>query len=138
VTPDQYLALLQSRRDEHEAEHPARPGFPALLEWFVRDGDEELFTPPAETPKPAPQPRHYRSAASLRAERDYVAALRDRVADSAALPDVAASRGLALGARGTARHQQASDRALARHAALTARIDHLDWRIGRAERRETP
>jgi len=139
VTGDEYIRVLEARRDEHAAEHPPRPGFPPLLEWFIRPGDEDIVDLPAAPAPAAPRPsrpRTYRPAADLRAERDRLAAEAERVFESAGVPDRAASHGVALGHRGTARVQERNDRALARYTALTERIGRLDGRIAAAERRE--
>jgi hypothetical protein len=47
MTRDQYMNLLQSRMDEYIANNPPADNVQKwasqpLLEWFVRDGDEEL------------------------------------------------------------------------------------------------
>ena len=42
LSPDEYADLLVARRDVYYVEHPPRPGFPAMLDWFVEDGDEDL------------------------------------------------------------------------------------------------
>jgi hypothetical protein len=47
MTRDQYMTLLQSRMDEYVVENPPAASAQKwasqpLLEWFVRDGDEEL------------------------------------------------------------------------------------------------
>lgn len=140
MTGDDYMALLERRRNEHELAHPRDPRAPSwvrpLLEWFVRPGDEDLVELPQPAEKPTPQPRTYRTAASLRAERDRVNAEIQRLSDTAALPDRAASHGVALGPRRTAKHQAKADRALERAAALYQRLAALDGRIARAERRE--
>ncbi|MDM8084726.1 hypothetical protein QUV83_08125 [Cellulomonas cellasea] len=138
MTGDEYMALLEQRRDAYEAEHPtARAWVRPLLEWFIRPGDEALVALPTTAPKRQTTPRTYRTAESLRADRDRVDAEIRRLSDSAALPDRAASHGVALGRARTARHQARADRALARAAELYQRLSVLDGRIARAERRET-
>lgn len=138
MTGDEYMTLLAQRRDAYEAEHPhtgpawLRP----LLEWFIQPGDEDLVTLPERPEKRPARPRTYRSADSLRAERDDLAIRAERIYESAGVPDRAASHGVALGQRRTARVQAANDRALARYTRLHERIAALDGRIARAERRE--
>ncbi|WP_026931194.1 hypothetical protein [Glycomyces tenuis] len=106
LTGDEYMQLLEQRRSEWEAAHPAReaaeaeiarikrefpganptlkPGWEPprpLLEWFIRPGDEDLVDLPEKqtAPKRAPKPRVYRSAASLIAERDELVERRDAI-----------------------------------------------------------
>lgn len=139
LTGDEYIALLQQRQAEYVAQLSPRrhPWVVPLLEWFIRDGDEHLFTPPKEQsqPKRVTKPRTYRSAESLRAERDRLIAQRDPLAVPL-LSDRAASHGQALGAKRTARIQQREDSRLRRYVELDERIKALDVRIARAERRE--
>lgn len=141
---DEYMALLLERQAEHMAASSRStdgritwPNLPPLLEWFIRPGDENLFTPPKPTPQPkrATTPRVHRSAASLREERDRLIALRDPLV-TPLLNDRAASHGQALGHKGTARIQKREDSRLRRYVELDKRIQALDGRIARAERRE--
>ena len=138
MTGDEYMTLLMERQAEYMAEHPTvKPWMRPLLEWFIQPGDEQLFTPPPdpEQPKPISKPRVYRSAASLRAERDRLQARADRLA-TPILPDRAAAGGAGLGPKRTARVHAAEDRKLQQYVALTKRISALDSRIARAEARE--
>lgn len=49
MTGDEYIALLLERQAAYEREHPPSPPWlRPLLEWFVRPGDELLFTPPED------------------------------------------------------------------------------------------
>ena len=137
MTGEEYMNVLLERQAAYETEHSRRPGFPPLLEWFIRPGDEELFTPPPETrqPKKITKPRTYRSAASLVEERDRLAA---KAAPLVAplLPDRAASHGKAIGVKGTARIQAREDSRLRRYVELNKRIRALESRIARATARE--
>lgn len=138
VTLDEYVALLEQRQAAYVAEHPpARPWLVPLLEWFIEPGDEDLVDLPKPTPQPkrVTTPRVYRSAASLREERDRLVAQRDPLA-APLLGDRAASHGQALGPKRTARIQQREDSRLRRYVELDKRIRELDVRIARAERRE--
>lgn len=138
MTGDEYMTLLLERQAEHMAANPpAQPWAKPLLEWFIRDGDEELFTPPPETPQPKrePKPRVYRSAASLRVERDRLATQAAPLVAPIA-NDRAATHGAALGRRRTDRMAAREDAKLRKYVALDKRIKELDRRIERAERRE--
>lgn len=138
MTGDEYMALLVERQEEHVAEHPpARPWLRPLLEWFIWPGDEDLFTPPEVAPQPKREtkPRTYRSAASLREERYRLVRLAEPLLTPLS-PDRAASGGVALGRKRTARMQKSEDSRLRRYVALTRRISALDARIASAERRE--
>lgn len=145
LTGDEYMAVLLDRQATYEAEQAAqhtddiRPHSWArpLLEWFIRPGDELLFTPPAPVPQPKREttPRVYRTAASLRVERDRLAAEAARLTTPLS-SDRAASGGVALGRKRTARLIARQDRRLRRYVALDHRIRALDDRIARAERRE--
>ena len=42
LSPDEYADLLVARRDAYYVDHPPRPGFPAMLDWFVEDGGRLL------------------------------------------------------------------------------------------------
>lgn len=152
VTGDEYIALLEKRRAAYEAAHPIDPRAPEwarrvirpLLEWFIEEGDEEIFTPPPDPPasRPArtPRPRTYRTAASLREERDRVRAQLDAL-DTSSGHDPAvvnlspSSRSRA--ARAAGRRRFASlDRDITRACRLIERLDALDAKIRRADARE--
>lgn len=45
LTGDQYIELLLKRQAEWVESNPKKYRYPPLLEWFVRDGDEEIFDP---------------------------------------------------------------------------------------------
>ncbi|WP_043650821.1 hypothetical protein [Cellulosimicrobium cellulans] len=152
MTGDEYIALLEERRAAYEADHPIDPRAPEwarrvirpLLEWFVEEGDEEIFTPPpappASRPARTPRPRTYRTAASLREERDRLRTQLDAL-NTSSRPDTAvvnlspSSRSRA--ARSAGRRRFASlDRDITRARQLIERIDALDAKIRRAEHRE--
>lgn len=138
MTGEEYMALLLQRQSEWESEHPGRqPWARPLLEWFIRDGDELLFIPPAEVPQPKREtkPRVYRTAASLREQRERLVTQRAPLLVPLS-PDRAASGGQALGRKRTGRMQQREDARLRRFVELDRRIRALDYRIQRAEARE--
>lgn len=170
LTGDEYIELLLSRQAEWiaanrpqeaaaeaiariKAEYPdANPQVnftfrrPPLLEWFIRAGDEDLVdlaTLDSEPqPKRAPRPRTYRSAASLREERDQVKARMDAITrddhgDMAIVNLSPNARSRAARTAGRRRFAQL-DRDLERHTQLKSRLDQLDARIAAAERREAP
>lgn len=164
LTGDEYMELLVQRRAEWEAAHRqdaeaeierikrefpgANPRLksgweppPALLEWFVRPGDEDLVDLPESKPAPkrTPKPRTYQSAASLREERDRLVSQRSAIVggggDMAEVNLSPSSRSRA--ARNAGRRRFAKlDRDLERYTALSRRIDSLNFRIARAEARE--
>lgn len=167
LTGDEYMQLLEQRRAEWEAAHPAReaaeaeiarikrefpnanptlkPGWEppvALLEWFVRPGDEDLVDLPEDKPAPKPkrEPRVYRSAASLIEERELLVDRRDAITaddggDMAATNLSPSSRSRAARNAGRRRFAQL-DRDLERVADLNRRIASLNSRIARAVARE--
>lgn len=167
LTGEEYMALLEQRRAEWEAAHPAReaaeaeverikrafpganpvlkPGWSpptALLEWFVRPGDEDLVDLPKEQPAPKRErrPRVYQSAASLIAERDGLVARRDAIVadDGGDLAETnlsPSSRSRAARSAGRRRFAKL-DRDLERVAKLSRRIEALNFRITTAQARE--
>jgi hypothetical protein len=54
LTGEQYIAVLLGRQADYVATHPGRR-YPPLLEWFVRDGDEDLVDLSAEDIPPEPE-----------------------------------------------------------------------------------
>lgn len=130
LTGDQYMELLVNRMKQWQAEHPSSdPTCPPLLAWFIRDGDEHIVELPEPKNRPKPTPRTYRSAASLRAERDKLVArsealFYDGPCDRAAANVSTRSRWKRL------------DRDITKGAALAKRIQNLDYRIADAEARE--
>lgn len=149
MTLNEYMEVLQARLAEWEAAHPkptwARTHFPPLLEWFIQPGDEELVELPPD-PEPAPKrprhPRTYRSAASLREERQRVHDELNALIEIDSEGDMAItnlspySRSRAARAAGRRRFAQL-DRDLQRYTRLQRRLTYLDGRIARADRRET-
>jgi hypothetical protein len=145
ISGEDYIALLVARRDAWEARNGgARPyGLPALIEWFIEDGDEKFVQLPEDKPAPKRErnPRVYRSAASLREERDAVQAKMDAITgedttDGAVVNLSPFSRSRA--ARNAGRRRFAKlDRDLERYTALRTRRDNLNFRIATAEARES-
>jgi hypothetical protein len=157
VNGDEYMELLEQRRAAWEA--ASQGGNPQitpkswvrpLLEQFVEAGDENLVDLPERQPaepKPvqAKRPRVYRSAASLREERDRLQARRAAYIepdngsaehDARAIVNVSTqSKNRAARASGRRRHAR-NDRQLREYAALTRRIQSLDSRIAKAAARE--
>jgi hypothetical protein len=143
ISGEDYIALLVARRDAWEARNGgARPyGLPALIEWFIQDGDEEFVQLPGPAPKRERKPRVYRSAASLRKERDTVQARMDRITgedttDGAVVNLSPFARSRAARNAGRARFAKL-DRDLERYTALRTRLDNLNSRIRSAEARES-
>jgi hypothetical protein len=129
LTGDQYMDLLLERQTHWRASHPHDPRYPPLLEWFIQAGDEDLVELPAPSPRPQPQPRRYRSAESLRAERDRLIARRDEITTGGHQDPAMCN----LGGR---RRWDQLDRDIEKVARLTKRVDTLGWRIAAAESRE--
>lgn len=146
VDGDTYIEVLLRRqaawRDAHIVNGPA-PTLLPLLEHFVRAADEPYVRLPERkpTPKPAPQPRRYRSAASLRAELAEVEQRMARVVGRSDTGDRAAanispharSRSAARAGR---RRFAAMDRDLETYTRLSQRRDSLTSRIAKADARE--
>lgn len=168
MTGAEYIALLEQRRAAWEAAYPAREAleasierikrdFPganptikpdwqppvALLEWFVEPGDEHLVALPVPESKPkrTPRPRVYRSAASLREERDRLIERRDAITSVDDDGDMAIvnlspnSRSKAARTAGRRRFAKL-DSDLEKVASLNRRIGALDFRITTADARE--
>lgn len=138
MTGDEYMAELKRRADEWSAQHGGhRPGYPPLLEWFIRDEDVDLvdLPPDPEFPKRTPQPRYYRPASYWRPRVEKMRA--ELVALSApSLPERAAASGEALGRRRTLRYAAQMDRRLERAVALEKRLRHAEHMLRSAEQRE--
>lgn len=143
VTGDEYIAILLQRQAAYIARNsPNGTTCPPLLEWFIRADDEDFvqIPEPAPAPKQKTTPRVYRSAASLREERDRVQAQIDNFGDSSA-PD-RASANLSPNARSKAARNagrqrfERMDRDLERFTALVKRRDMLNGRVATAEDRE--
>lgn len=153
MTGDEYMKLLEQRRDQWLAEHPTRPHeggirpkfeTPPLITWFIRDGDENLVNLP-EPSRPQPKPKTSRRArrvvdvAALLARRDALVEQRNRIAgngpaDRACANLSPASRNRAAASAGRRRFAQ-MDRDLERYASLTCQIDQLNHQITRASAR---
>ena len=142
------MELLLERQAAYVAEHPPSPSWLVpLLEWFIRDGDEQLVDMAAiakadtQPPRPAPKPRTYRPASHWRARLERLDA------ELAALDpgprhgttDPAAHGG--IGIRQTARQERQwaarIDRTAARYVALSRERAEVAAKLTRAERRES-
>ena len=144
ISGDEYVrVVLIGRQEAWLAAHPDTGlRFPPLLEWFIQPEDEGFVILPESEPAPkrTPQPRVYRTAESLRAERDKIERQMDAVAgvgptDRAAANLSPNARSRAARTAGRRRFAQ-MDRALSRYTALRARRDGLNGRIANAEARE--
>lgn len=143
LTPDQYVNLLLER----QAAHPAAAGkFPPLLEWLIREGDEELVDMDAITasseppPKREPKPRTYLPASHWRerlaridAQLDALNGIRRHDTD-----DPAAYGG--IGVRQTPRqvrkYGERLDQAIDQHGRLSRQRSEAAAKLRRAEVRE--
>jgi hypothetical protein len=147
MSPGEYMDLLEQRRQEHYAEHgQPRDGFPALLEWFVRDGDDALVDMGAiETANRAhddrpKRPRHYRPALYWRARLDHIearmaainGASRHNTTDPAAYGGI----GIRQTARQRARYGARIDRAASEYVRLESDRSHARRMLAAAEKRE--
>lgn len=146
ISGEEYIELLLARQAAWMSRNPLRktrlPSLPPLLEWFIREGDENFVRLPEKptTPKRERTPRQYRSAVSLREERDRVQAQMDRITsdgcdDPASVNISPSARSRAAARAGRARFAKL-DRDLERYTALRKRLDRLDFRIVTAEARE--
>ncbi|WP_134667862.1 hypothetical protein [Amycolatopsis sp. CFH S0078] len=143
ITGDDYIEVLLERQTAWlDSLGQVRPKYPPLLEWFVQDGDEQWVQLPEHQPVPKPErkPRAYRSAESLREERDRVQAQMDVITgsgsdDAASVNLSPRSRNRAAARAGRARFAKL-DRDLERYAKLSTRLDRLDGRLKAAEARE--
>ena len=142
MTGDQYMEVLVERQRTWERKHTTpdmRPRYPALLEWFILPGEELLVRLPE--PAPTTRPPRYRSAESLRQERDQLVQRMAAIAGTGDTPDRAAanlsphSRSRAARTAGRRRFDQ-MDRALETYARLSRRLTAMNGRIARAEARE--
>lgn len=148
ISGDEYVRVVLVQRQQAwiaAQPGPARLRFPPLLEWFVTAEDEGFVQLPesADEPshKPVPKPRLYRSAASLRAERDDLLRRMDAVAGRSDTGDLAAANlspsARSRSARVAGRRRFAQmDRDLSTFTGLRRRVDALAGRILRAEARE--
>jgi hypothetical protein len=145
VTGEEYMEILLARQAAYVARHQADRitlRFPPLLDWFVRDGDEQYVVLPETTPAPkrVTTPRVYRSADSLREERATVQAKLDAFADVGPYDPAVVnlspySRSKAAASAGRRRFAK-MDNDLIKFVALCKRRDALDSRICRADARE--
>jgi len=140
MTPDQYMGLLLERQQAHLAEHG---GFPPLLEWFVRDGDERLVDLPTAEPEPKREtrPRTYLPASHWREELariDAELAALDGVSRHGT-DDPAAYGG--IGIRQTPRqarkYGERLDRTAERYGRLSRERARVAGKVRRAEGRES-
>jgi hypothetical protein len=142
VTGEQYMEILLQRQATWMTRNGGMHKLPPLLEWFIREGDEDFVQLPDATPAPKRErtPRTYRSAASLREDRDRVQAQMDAITGSG--PDDPASVNLSPFSRSKAaasagrRRFAKLDRDLEKFTALAQRLATLDFRILSAEARE--
>lgn len=149
LTPDEYVTLLQQRADEWEAERPRIPGFPPLLEWFIRDDDHTLVDMGAldaqlsrweKQPKRQPKPRTYKPASHWREQirriDNRLAALngvkRHDTTDRAAYGGI----GIRQTVRQRAKYAARIDRTASEVVRLTERRANLEAKLIRAEARE--
>lgn len=143
ISGDDYVrTILVARQEAWLSAHPSRRarGFPPLLEWFVQSEDERFVQLPEDEPKPARQPRKYRSAASLREERDGIERRMEAITgesstDGAIVNLSPHSRSRAARNAGRRRFAQL-DRDLERYANLRREFDRLTFRIAEADARE--
>lgn len=147
LTPEQYMDLLAARREEYYARREHVPDFPALLEWFVRDGDEDLVdmaavhaaSQTAEDPRPR-RPRRYRPASYWRDRLAEIDARLDALNGGSrhGTGDLAAYGG--IGIRQTPRQQAAYARRIdataAEHVRLSRERQDVAGKLRRAEARE--
>jgi hypothetical protein len=142
MTGDEYIALLVRRRRDWEIDNGPSPlGRPALLEWFIRPGDELIFTPPESEPEPRRVPadpytvRLRRSIAWHEAELLRLAAKRDALPVDAPDPSLARLRPGPL-----RQHQRRTETAMRRRLAITAQIERhqhgLAWKRARLAKHE--
>ncbi|GAA2678870.1 hypothetical protein LV78_005478 [Actinosynnema pretiosum] len=146
MTGEQYIEVLVERQRAWEQKHTKpgmKPGFPALLEWFILPGEELLVQLPEPAPatRPVRRPRRYRSAESLRQERDQLVQRMAAIAGTDDTPDRAAAnlspRSSSRAARSAGRRRfDRMDRALETYTRLSQRLTVLNGRIARAEARE--
>jgi len=145
ISGEDYILVLLARQAAYVATlEQSGPllRFPPLLEWFVRDEDEQHVVLPETTPAPkrVPKPRVYRSAESIRAELENVIA-QLATFDANDVPDRAAAnlsphaRSRAAARAGRRRFER-MDRDLQRYTALTQRRDRLAGRLATAQARE--
>lgn len=150
LTPDQYMDLLVQRRDAYEAAHPPRSAvklrFPALLEWFIEPGDEDLVdmvaieTANRPTQRRPKRPRRYRPASYWHAELERIVTRMDEIngLQRHATSDPAAYVGLGIRqtARQARRYGERIDRAAAEYVRLEKKRAHAARMLRAAQARE--
>lgn len=147
LAPDEYMGVLLERQAEYAKQHPPVLGFPPLLDWFIRDGDEHLVDMDAieqanePTERPAPRPRYYKPASHWRGVIERTQARMDAINGSTKRHDTtdpAAYGG--VGIRQTPRQQRKHwtriDNAASEYVRLEARLGHARSMLRKAERRE--
>lgn len=149
LTPEQYMDLLLERQAEYDAQHPRVLGFPPLLDWFIRDGDEHIVDMDAinranaahdRVEKRPTRPRYYKPASHWRTVVDTTQKRMDVIngVQRHATTDPAAYGG--VGVRQTARqkrkHWERIDNAASEYVRLEARLKHAKTMLRRAEERE--
>jgi hypothetical protein len=107
---------------------PSLPGYSEALAAIERGED------PCAQPVREKNPRRYRSAESLRRERDKLIELRDNIKPPSLPDDPGALSGIRRKPR--AKDAQLTDSALRRYTEITGRIRDLDSRIVKADARE--
>ena len=149
LTPEQYMDMLLARQAEYAAEHANVLGFPPLLDWFIRDGDERLVGMDAvnrdnaahdRVEKRPTKPRHYKPASHWRSVIERTQTRMDSLAgvQRHATDDPAAYGG--VGVRQTPRQRRKYadrvDRTAAEYVRLDARLKHATSMLRKAEARE--
>ena len=147
LSPDEYADLLVARRDAYYVDHPPRPGFPAMLDWFVEDGDEDLVdvaaceaaTRPLEDDRPR-RARTYRPASYWRDRLAKVDARLDALngVQRHATDDPAAYGGIGIQQtpRQRRKYGERIDRTAAEYVRLTNQRKAVEDKLWRAQQRE--
>ena len=144
LTPNEYMDLLLERQAADPG--PRVMGFPPLLEWFIRDGDEHLVDMAAvetygEPEKRPTKPRTYRPASHWRNVIERTQKRMDAINGTQRhdTTDPAAYGG--VGVRQTARqkrkHWARMDSVAAEYVRLDARLRHAKSMLRKAEARES-
>ncbi|MEV8610266.1 hypothetical protein AB0383_20465 [Amycolatopsis sp. NPDC051373] len=142
ISGDEYMQVLLQRQAAWLARNGGALKFPPLLEWFVQDGDEQWvqLTETEPAPKKERKPRVYRSAASLREERDNVAAKLDALTaedtTDGAVVNLSPNSRSKSAARAGRRRFAKMDRDLQRYTTLRNKLALLNSRVATAEARE--
>lgn len=149
LTPEQYMNVLLERQAEYAAEHPPVLGFPPLLDWFIRDGDEHLVDMDAidranaahdRVEKRPTKPRYYKPASHWRAVIERTQRRMDAIngIQRHHTTDPAAYGGVGIRQTSRQRRQYADriDKAAAEYVRLEARLRHATSMLRKAETRE--